>query len=148
MKTFLEKHSGIKKLICAICGYLAVLSVSKIFALKSDISNYFTGLYWGYNVGAIFVFIFGAYFLYRFLENEDKRLKKLSVVAGVLLSASCVYGAYAHYLNDIFISVKDVIFQLLFIVGISFITVPLSAEIFQLTNRASTWMLPKISGGV
>lgn len=143
MTTFFEKHKAIKRIVSVICAYLAILSISKIFSLNSDISNYFTGLYWGYNVGAIFVFLFGAFILCRFLSNTDKRLKKLSTLAGVLLALACVYGAYAHYVNDIFISLKDGIMQLFLVAGISLLTVPLSAEIFLLTNKASLWLKEK-----
>lgn len=143
MTTFFEKHQAIKRIVSMVLAYLSVLSISKIFSLNSDISNYFTGLYWGYNVGAILVFLFGGFVLCRFLTNRDKRLKILSTLAGVLVALACVYGAYAHYVNDIFISLKDGILQLFLVAGISFLTVPLSAEIFLLTDKASHWLKEK-----
>ena len=57
MTTFFEKHPAIKRIVSAVCAYLAVLSLSKIFSLNSDISNYFTGMYWGYNIGSVAVFL-------------------------------------------------------------------------------------------
>ena len=145
MTTFFEKHPGIKRTVSAICAYLAVLSIAKIFSLNSNISNYFTGLYWGYNVGAVFVFLTGAYILCRLLTNTDKRLKVVSVIGGLLLAMCCVYGAYAHYMNDIFISAGEGILQIFLIIGISFLTIPLSAELFGLLEKGEKWFSKKKS---
>ncbi len=146
MTSFFTKHPNVKRVVSAICAYLAVLSVSKIFSLGSDISNYFTGLYWGYNVGSIFVFLLGMFILCRFLVNEDKRLKKISILAGVLLALASVYGAYAHYLNNIFSTVGEGIYQLFLIAGISLLTIPLSAEIFLFTKKANEYVEKKGDG--
>lgn len=143
MTTFFEKHPAIKRIVSAVCAYLAVLSLSKIFSLNSDISNYFTGMYWGYNIGSVAVFLGGAYILNRFLTNTDKRLKIVSAVSGLLLSASCVYGAYAHYMNDIFISFVEAILQIFLIIGISFLAMPLSAELFMLFDKGANWFSNK-----
>ncbi|MBQ8039755.1 MAG: hypothetical protein IJ274_07815, partial [Lachnospiraceae bacterium] len=143
MTTFFEKNVVIKRIVSAVCAYLAVLSISKIFSLNSDLSNYFTGLYWGYNVGSVIVFLGCAYILCRLLTNADKRLKIVSVVGGILLSACCVYGAYAHYMNDIFISAKEGVLQFFLILGIAFLTIPLSAEIIQLFDKGTKWLAAK-----
>lgn len=143
MTSFFEKYSTFKRIVSAICAYLAVLSISKIFSLNSDVSNYFTGKYWGYNIGSVAVFLGCAYILSRLLTNEDKRLKKVSVITGILLSASCVYGAYAHYTNDIFVSTGVAVLQIFLIVGISFLTVPLSAEIFLIFEKLTQWFSKK-----
>ena len=143
MTTFFEKHPAIKRIVSAVCAYLAVLSLSKIFSLNSDISNYFTGMYWGYNVGSVVVFLGNAYILCRMLTNKDKRMKMSSAIVGVFLSVSCVYGAYAHYVNDIFISSGETLLQMLLIIGISFLAMPLSAELFMLFDRGTQWFSKK-----
>lgn len=143
MTTFFEKHPAIKRIVSAVCAYLAVLSLSKIFSLNSDISNYFTGMYWGYNVGSVVVFLGNAYILCRMLTNKDKRMKMSSAIVGVFLSVSCVYGAYAHYVNDIFISSGETLLQMLLIIGISFLTIPLSVELFMLFDRGTQWFSKK-----
>lgn len=145
MTRFFEKHLVMKRIVSAICAYLAVLSISKIFSLNSDISNYFTGMYWGYNIGSVAVFLGGGYCLNRFLGNENTRLKIISAVSGLLLSASCVYGAYAHYVNDIFISSSEAVLQLFLIAGIGFLTIPLSAELFLLFEKGANWFSIKKS---
>lgn len=145
MTAFFDKHLVLKRIISAVCAYLAVLSISWIFSLNSDISNYFTGMYWGYNIGSVAVFLGGAYILNRFLVNKDNRLRIISVISGLLLAASCVYGAYAHYVNDIFITSGETILQIFLIIGISFLTVPLSAELFILFERGNKWFSNKKS---
>ena len=117
MKAFLEKNVIITRIISAVFSYLGVLSVSYIFSLNSDFSNFFTGMYWSYNVGSIVVFLGGVVLCNRYLLKKDRRLKRISTLSGLLLAVSCVYGAYAHYLNDIFITSKDVITQVFLIIG-------------------------------
>ena len=145
MTGFFEKHMIIKKIVSALCAYLAVLSMSEIFSLNSNASNYFTGMYWGYNIGAVAVFLGGAFILNRFLANKDKRLKIVSAISGILFAACCVYGAYAHYMNNIFISSGEAILQIFLIIGISFLTMPLSAELFMLFDKGASWFSKKKS---
>lgn len=145
MTDFFEKHFVVKRILSGICAYLAVLSIAEIFSLSSDISNYFTGMYWGYNIGPVATFLGGTYIFNRFLINKDVRLKVVSIVSGLLLSASCVYGAYAHYMNDIFISSKEAGLQIVLIIGIGFLTIPLSAEIFMLFEKCVDWFSKKKS---
>ena len=145
MTGFFEKHLVIKRIVSIVCAYLAVYSISKIFSLGSNISNYFTGMYWGYNIGSVAVFLGGAYLLNRFLKNRDVRLKIISVISGLLLSAACVYGAYAHYINDIFVNTGEGLLQIVLVFGIAFLTIPLSAEIILLIEKGSDWLAKKNS---
>ena len=145
MTGFFKKHTVIRGIVSAIFAYLAVFSLSEIFSLNSNISDYFTGMYWGYNIGPIAVFLGGAYIFNRFLINDDIRLKIVSAISGLLLAMSCVYGAYAHYMNNIFISSSVNILQIFLILGISLLTIPLSAELFMWVEKAVQWFSKKKS---
>ena len=100
-------------------------------------------LNYGYNLIAIGVFIFGTWILLRYVTLECKRLKVFSIIAGLLLSISTVWGAYALFINDIFISAQTSILQIFLILGLNILFTPLSAEIFLLIDKFSTWCKEK-----
>lgn len=140
MHLYLKTHKSQRNVICALLSYMASLALTYILNLgKEPTSDLFYMLSYGNNLLAIGVFIFGAFLLSRFIQLKDKRLKCFSLVAGLLLSVSTVYGAYALFVNNIFISVGTGILQTFLILGLNLLFTPLSAEIFILMEKFGTW---------
>lgn len=130
MKSFL------KTFVC-VCAYLCVLSLGKIIALNGSSVVYWGGEYFGYNLTAVVLFGITIWLFYRFLMGKDNRLKAYSYAGGLLLSAAVVYGAYAHYTNDIFTSTAETFLQIGMILAISVLTAPLMATVLGWLNKAS-----------
>lgn len=134
----------IKRILLVVLAYLSVLSIAKIVSLNGDPNVYYGGNYFGYNLSAIALFGITVWLLRRFVSRlGDKRLVWTSVCGGLFLSTAIVYGAYAHLVNDIFISAKESLLQIGCILGVAFLTVPLTRELLLQTERASSWMQQK-----
>lgn len=137
-----EKVAGnvwLKRGAVVTAAYLCVLSFAKILSLQCGTDSYWGGIYFGYNMSAILIFGAAAWFLNRFLHNSNQRMKGTARVGGLLFSAAIVYGAYAHYVNDIFRSVGESVLQIFLVLGISVLTVPLCTELFQLVEKGGGW---------
>ncbi len=104
---------------------ILVLSYLNVWAL-----NYLNGFFafnemWtgtlsvAYNYISVVVFVIGAFLLDKFIKSTEKRLKVVSAIAGVLLGAASVCGAYLLYVNDLFIGLPESAGQLLLIIGMS-----------------------------
>lgn len=101
-----------RRILIALLSYLSVLSFARVISLNGEGAVYFGGNYFGYNLSSILVFAVTAWLLHRFFLLKDKRLRVISTIGGILLGMAVVYGGYAHYANDIFISVSEGILQL------------------------------------
>ncbi len=135
----ITKHPRLEKLFIVLVSYLSVLSLSRIISLNGDGAVYFGGAYFGYNLTAVLYFAVTAWLLHRFLHLTDRRLFAVSTAGGLLLGAAIVYGGYAHYVNDIFVSVPEGLLQPFLAVGISACTTPVCAELLQLPSRFARW---------
>ncbi len=136
----LKKNKLIKNVISIFFSYFSSLAITYIFNLgKNSSTDFYHMLNYGYNLIAIGVFIFGVWLLLRFVEVEDKRLKVFSIITGSLLSISTVWGAYALFVNDIFISTKTTILQIFLMFGLNILFTSLSAEIFGLIGKFGEW---------
>lgn len=89
---------------------------------------------WERNIESIFVFLACVLLLNRMLQRADKKLHLASACMGSLMGIGILYGAYTHFVNDIFHSISP-IRRFLVILGLLFLTVPLSEEIFVLFDR-------------
>lgn len=136
----------VKRVFLVVLSYLCVLSAGKIVSLHGGGTVFFGGDYFGYNLGSVFMFGGTIWLMNRFLRTEGKRRKAASLAGGFLLSAAIVYGAYAHYVNDIFRSVGETFLQFGLVIGIGFLTVPLSSEFFGWMERGSGWLEKHYAG--
>ncbi len=139
----LKNKKWIKYILLALFSYLCVLSFSKINLLHAKNEVFWGGQYFGYNMLPIVLFGVTIWLFNRFLQRKDKRQAIFSYVGGILLSLAIVYGAYAHYVNDIFLSVSESFLQLGMIVCISMLTVPLVSELFVCIEKANNWYCAK-----
>ena len=139
MYRYITKHPRLEKIFIALVSYLSVLSLSRIISLNGDGGVYFGGSYFGYNLTAVLYFAVTAWLLHRFLHLADRRLTAVSTAGGLLLGLAVVYGGYAHYVNNIFISVQEGLMQPFLALGISACGAPICAELLQLPNRFEKW---------
>ncbi len=140
MSTFLEKYSGCRKVLVCVWAYLCVWSFGKIISLHGEPVVFWGWKYFGYNVTAVVLFGVTAWVLNKFLLCKDKRLKVISLIGGFLLAIAIVYGAYSHYVNDIFRSTGETLQQFLWMFGILAFTMPLVMLLFEWLERAATWL--------
>ncbi|MBQ8246988.1 MAG: hypothetical protein IJZ42_07630 [Lachnospiraceae bacterium] len=130
-----------RRIFVCICSYLCILSFNKISSLHGDPYIYWGGQYFGYNLTAIVLFGICVWLFNRYIQMTDKRLKAVSVIGGILLSMSIVYGAYAHYVNDIFRSTGETFLQMGMVLAIGVLTVPLMAHMIMWIEKAGVWFV-------
>lgn len=141
----IKENSIAKNVICVLLAYLASLAATYILNLGKDSANNMVYmLNYGYDILIIGIFALGIFVLSRFIQREDKRLKCFALIAGLLLSLSTVWGAYALFVNNIFISFGISVLQFFLILGLSLIMVPLAEEVFVLMEKFSKWYESKI----
>lgn len=139
MHAYITKRPWLGKILIVLLSYLSVLSLARVISLNGDGAVYFGGTYFGYNLTAVLYFAVTIRLLYRFTLLTDRRLKAVSAVGGILLGLAVVYGGYAHYANNIFISVPESLLQPFLAMGISVCTTPACAVILQLPSRFEHW---------
>lgn len=131
--------SWMKRIILAAGAYLCVISVGQLVSLHENVNVYWGGRYFGYNVWSIVLFVVTIWLDVRFLKRKNRKQAVFCGIAGLLLSIALVYGAYAHYANDIFRSVGETFQQFVMIFFLSFFTIPLMSELFVLVDKAGAW---------
>lgn len=129
MTMFLESHKWFRRVIVYICAYLSVLSLGKIMEISGD------GQF-GYKILSVLLFAFTAWMFNRFLLCKDCRLKIVSSLGGILLSVAIVYGAYAHFINDIFGSTGETFLQIGMVMSIGVLSSSALAELLVLLDKA------------
>ncbi len=146
MSGLMEKKIWFRRILVWICSYLCILSMNKISNLNGDPYVYWGGKYFGYNIWSIVLFGVCVWLFNRYILVQDKRLKVVAAVGGLLLSMSIVYGAYVHYVNDIFISTGETILQIGMVISLGVFTTSLMAQIFLWINCAGEWFGKKSEG--
>ncbi len=141
-----EAVSYLKKLVLVACAYWCVWSWKQIIGLHGDINVYYGGMYFGYNVLSVVLFALDIYLMRRWIRLENQRLKVCSLLGGLMMSLLIVYGAYAHFVNDIFLSVGETFAQFGYMIGFGFMLVPLWAELFLLIEKGTSWYREKEAG--
>lgn len=135
-----EEVAGyLKGIVLVACAYWCVWSWKHIIGLHGDINVYYGGMYFGYNLWSIILFALDIFLINRWYKLENRRLKIFSVFGGMLMSILIVYGAYAHFVNDIFLSVGETFAQFGYMIGFGFVVVPLWAELFMLIEKGVVW---------
>lgn len=135
-----EEVTGcLKKIALVACAYWCVWSWKQIIGLHGDVNVFYGGMYFGYNLWSIILFALDIYLLIRWHRLENLRLKVFSLLGGALMSVLIVYGAYAHLVNNIFLSVGETFAQFGYMIGFGFMVVPLWAELFILIEKGIAW---------
>ena len=145
MRTFFEKHVWWKRIVLVVGAYLCVLSLARLISFQGNATVYWGGQYFGFNITAVALFGVTVWLFNRFLLRGGRRQSVFSCVGGLLLTLAVVYGAYAHYENDIFRSPVENVQQIFMILGISTLTVPLISELFLFLDKAQDWYVKKVA---
>lgn len=135
----IKNNVWVRRIFVCIFSYLCVLSFNKITSLNGDPYIYWGGQYFGYNILSVVLFGVGIFLLNRYIKIENIRLRIAAVAGGLLLAMAIVYGAYIHFLNNIFISTGDTFLQFGMVFTIGGLCVPLMAEILLLIEKAQVW---------
>lgn len=133
MKVFRKNKKTIGLISILILAYLTVLSYGHICLLEGT-ESYYGGKYFGYNGGCVLLYIGTVILQCRYWKSDNRRSKMIAVFGGVPLAAAVVYGAYAHFVNDIFISFGTSLLQLGMTASFCAITIPLFHEFFGLAD--------------
>ena len=139
MTKFMDKHKWVKYILLSLFAYLAVLSLAKVSSLHGSDVVYWGGKYFGYNLLPIILYGLIIWLYNRFLSRGNIRLTVFSYIGGGLLALAIVYGAYAHYVNNIFRSTGETFLQIGMVICISMLTTPLVSEQFELIEKANNW---------
>lgn len=135
----IKENKILKKIIAFILSYLSTEAFSYIVKLGKSGGELFTMLDYGVNILYLFIFGLGVFIISRYIKAEDKKIKVVSLILGLLLSILSVWGAYSLFINDIFISTKEVITQIFLVLGLNFIFTPAVAEVFLLMQKFGQW---------
>lgn len=133
------KKLYIKRIVLFACGICFVLSLSHIISLFRLHADFYGVGEFGYNIWSPLGFIIALWLLNRMFQRTDRRLHCAAAVSGFLMAAAIVYGAYAHFVNDIFQSVKVVCLQFAVMSGIATVTIPASEEILLQFDRLNRY---------
>lgn len=137
MRRFWNKDTLWKNGLIFLCAFLSVLSLSHILSLGRE--ALFDQAYFGGNIMSVGLWILDIWMIRRFAEPSPGTYKLYSLLGGIILAASIVYGAYAHFENDIFIDWQTGCLQLLLILGLLPLTAPVSNEILRWMDRFSLY---------
>ena len=133
------KNIWVKRIVFIVLAYVCVLSLSKVISLHGDPTIFWGGEYFSFNIISVITFGCTIWLLNRFIQMQSIRQKCFSGIGGLLLSAAIVYGAYAHYVNDIYLSAGESFLQCGMILGIGMLTIPLCSELFTWFQKCSIW---------
>lgn len=133
------QSTWIKKILLVFPAYCSVLAMAHISSLHGSADVYWGYLYFSNNIWSVLLFMASLWLLKRFSDRKASRLHIVSACFGLLLSFAVVYGAYAHYTNDIFGTDGRFLTLTGVILGIAFLTIPLSEEAFLGFDRLAAW---------
>jgi len=139
----MANEKGIRYIAAVVGAFLFSLSFSFLLNLGVADTDVHRKMYFGYNIFSVLTVGAAAYFINRFLLLKNKRLKIFGFIIGLLLSTSFVYGAYLHFLNNLFYSLQTTLFQIVLILGINLLLTPLATELLALLDRFSDWSIKK-----
>lgn len=139
MRSFLEKHVWVKRAFLIVGAYLCILALAKVISLHGDGVVFWGGQYFGYNMWSVILFGVTIWLSNRFIKRGGRRQSVFSCVGGFIVSIAIVYGAYVHYVNDIYRSVGETFLQIGMIFSLLMITAPLISELFVFLDKAQEW---------
>lgn len=129
----------IKRIVLAILAYGSVLAMAHISSLHGSADVYWGYLYFSNNIWSVLLFGASFWLMKRYAERKNPGLHRVSACLGTLLSFAVVYGAYAHYTNDIFGTDGRFLTLTGVILGVALITIPLSEEVLLGFDRLAGW---------
>ena len=128
------KHKSIKIIISLILAYIGLLGIRDL-SLVIGMDNGFIGSgLLGYNIYQLPIMGLNAWLIYRFLDKSDWEKRIASVILGIILSISCVFGAYLFYPADIFQRSPEDIKPILNVIELLMVTVPVSDGILSISD--------------
>ena len=131
----IKENRVLKNVVAFILSYLSVEAFAYIVRLGKSDSENFSMLDYGTNILYVFVFGLGVFLISKYIIMEEKKIKIISFISGLILSILSVWGAYALFVNDIFISKKETIIQIFLVFGLNLIFTPIVAEVFLLMQK-------------
>ena len=135
----IKENRVLKNVVAFILSYLSVEAFAYIVRLGKSDSEIFSMLDYGTNILYVFVFGLGVFLISKYIVMEEKKIKIISFISGLILSILSVWGAYALFVNDIFISKKETIIQIFLVFGLNLIFTPIVAEVFLLMKKFDNW---------
>lgn len=125
---------------CVVVGaYVNLLALKKVIDVIGFSTKYAGPTWLGYNILQFLVFFVDVFLLVKFINNKDKRNYVFSLLLGFVTSVLIVSGTYLLYTNDLFTGSKEVIVEVLTVLGLSIMTVPLCSFIIDVMNKAEKW---------
>ena len=100
----IKENRVLKNVVAFILSYLSVEAFAYIVRLGKSDSEIFSMLDYGTNILYVFVFGLGVFLISKYIIMEEKKIKIISFISGLILSILSVWGAYALFVNDIFMS--------------------------------------------
>ncbi|MCR5255584.1 MAG: DUF6020 family protein [Acetatifactor sp.] len=122
-------------LFILVLSYGSVAAAGHLSGIVGAMAAYNGVTSFGMNLSAWVMYGLTCIMLYRMTKRNDKRLHIVSFVLGLFISLSCVWGIYAHFINDIFTDAATIITQIGAILGLSLFLAPLSEELLLAADR-------------
>lgn len=139
MNTILREKVWVKRGLITILSCFSILSFAKIISLHGEGTVVWGYKYFGYNITAVILTGVTAWLLNRCLLRGNRRLHTVGGILGACFSAAIVYGAYAHYVNNIFMSAGESLQQAGLVLGIAMLTIPAAEELLLWLERVNRW---------
>lgn len=135
----IKENKVIKNVVAFILSYLSTEAFAYVVKLGKSDTELFSMLDYGTNILYVFVFALGVFLISRYIMLEDKKIKVISFIFGMIISVLSVWGAYSLFINDIFISKKEIVIQIILIGGLNLVFTPVVAEVFLLMQKFDKW---------
>jgi len=135
----IKENKVIKNVVAFILSYLSTEAFAYVVKLGKSDTELFSMLDYGTNILYVFVFALGVFLISRYIMLEDKKIKVVSFIFGMIISVLSVWGAYSLFINDIFISKKEIVIQIILIGGLNLVFTPVVAEVFLLMQKFDKW---------
>ncbi|MCM1568992.1 MAG: DUF6020 family protein [Roseburia sp.] len=133
------QNRWVKRIGIVLLAYGSVLAMAHISSLHGNPDVFWGYVYFSNNIWSVCLFGAAIWLLNRFAGRPGRRLHAVSGSFGLLFSIAVVFGAYAHYKNDIFGTEDSLLTLTGVILGIALFAVPLLEEVFLLFDRLTAW---------
>ncbi|MBR5969789.1 MAG: hypothetical protein IK016_05505 [Lachnospiraceae bacterium] len=121
---------ALKNTLPVLSGFTFAFSLNYLISMYGQWGEYAGVADYGRNVLSLFLFAFSVFLLRRCLRERDRRLLFLSIICGILLSISCVWGTWLVYRLTLFSSGRDIFLQILLVFGMTPVCAALIRELF------------------
>ena len=128
-----KNNKYVKRIFVGILTYLCLLSINYVSESRGLADGF------GKGIAPLLLAGFIAYLLLYFDRIQDRRLRRIAGVGGVLLSFSHVFGNYLHWKNDLFTTPAQTVLLLVVVGGVALFTVPLFALLMNGVQKGTEW---------